>query len=161
MPTNLTKQYNDVLDLLFPSHHQNISSIKNVFNRDFTTNLPILFKNINVEPAPNNGTDKVELLFRHLTTKIIDEKTRKREFESERAIRLHWIRFHIEGKCKDEVICFEVENEHRIYILNKTERYVIVFEPKKTSYYLLTAYKLEPSSYKKIMNKLEKRGRSI
>src|SRR5690349_5005758 len=96
MPTNLTKKYNSLLELLYGTRRENIQSLRRVFNRDFSENLPILFKSVEVAPVPSDGNDKMEVLFSHLTTTVTDDKTKKREFEGIRAIRLHWIRYHLE-----------------------------------------------------------------
>ena len=100
----------------------------------------------------------------YLTRVVVDEKTKKREFESERAIRIHWIKHHLERHhTLNNVLTFKVEDEKRVYLLDKSERYLIVLEPLRNeeAYYLLSAYKLLPSNYKKIMKKYEKRSKPI
>jgi hypothetical protein len=161
MPTNLTKKYNQLLELLYGSERDNLSSFRRVFDRDFGNGIVNTFRGLPVEPTTADGEDAMDRLFRHLTTVILDKKTRKRAFEGERSIRVHWIKHHLEEKCA--LIIFRVEDEKRVYILDKVERYVIVLEPKRNneSYYLLTAYKLQSSSYKKIMKKRERRGTSL
>lgn len=163
MPTNLNKIYNDFLELLYPSVVQNLQSLNRVFRRDFCINVPVLFNQVPVFPTPVDGEDSIERLFRHLTTVVTDEKTKKREFESQRSIRLHWIRFHLNRTKPNNVVTFLVEDENRVYILDKDERYVVVLEPlrKLNAFYLLTAYKLQDSNYRKIMNKYSKRGEVI
>ena len=107
----------------------------------------------------------MQILFRHLTTVITDRQTNKREFEIDRAKRLHWVKFHIEENKKDKIEVFSTEeraggkNVFRTYILDKTERYVIVLEPYRTKdeYYLLTAYYLLPRNYKKLKNKMKRK----
>ena len=162
MPTNLIKVYDALLELLYPNERANIQSIKAVFTRDFCADQPASLRTVPIHPSPAEGEDKVERLFRHLTTVITDEKTRKREFESDRSIRLHWIRYHLEEK-KADLSIFKVEDENRIYVLNKDKRYVVVLEPLRNvrAYYLLTAYRLQESNYRKILRKEQKRGQPI
>lgn len=159
MPTNLTKVYNQLLELLYHSTAQNLQSIRRVFDRDFG-NVIVYCRHIPIQPTPAEGEDAMDRLFRHLTTVVTDEVTRKREFESERSIRVHWIKYHLEEKSPDKLLMFKVEDENRVYLLDKAERYVVVLEPlrKVNAYYLLTAYRLLPGNFKKIMKKYEKRG---
>jgi len=164
MPTNLLKTYPGLLELLYGSHHENVNSIKNVFYRDFNTENPIIFNAKPIQPTPSGGEDKIERLFNHLTRVIVDEKTKKREFESERAVRIHWIKNHLTKIINiNHVFSFMVKDENRVYLLDKNEKYIIVLEPLRdeNSYHLLSAYKLLSSNYKKIMTKYEKRGETI
>jgi len=158
MSLNLLKQYNSLLEFLYFKDVENMASFRRVFNKDFVDN-ELIIRGIRVIPTQADGEDTMDRLFRHLTTKITDESTKKREFDSDRTIRIHWIRNHIEGKKSDNII-FTVPNEKRIYILDKQERYVIIFEPSRNSQelFLLTAYKLLPANYKNIMTKYEKRS---
>ncbi len=151
MPTNLTKVYNQLLELLYQSTAQNLQSLRRVFDRDFCNGV-IHSRNIPGQPTPSEGEDTMDRLFRHLTTVVTNEATRQREFESERSIRLHWIRHHLEEKSPDKLLVFLVEDENRIYLLDKAERYVVVLEPlrKVNAYYLLTAYRLLPANLRKL-----------
>lgn len=160
MPTNLTKRYNQLLDLMYPTERQNILSIRKVFDRDIPGHPNFTLHGNPIFPTTATGEDAMDRLFRHLTTVITDQATRKREFESERSVRIHWIRYHVDGKGTVRPFIFHVPSESRIYLLDKQERYVIVLEPlrNKTGYYLLTAYKLEPSTYRNLLTKFEKRG---
>ncbi len=162
MPTNLTKVYNQLLDLLYPSMGRNLQSIRSVFNRDFCNDI-ILCRGVKIEPTPADGEDKLDRLFKHLTTVTTDEKTKKREFESERSVRIHWIKYHLEEKAPDKILVFKIIDENRVYILDKEERYVVILEPLRNvaSYYLLSAYRLLPANFKKIMKKYEKRSSTL
>lgn len=157
MPSNLLKTYNQTLELLYLTERENINSIKSVFTRDFHQTI-LTFRKLKVVPTVADGEDTMIRLFRHLTTQITDESTKKREFDSDRAIRIHWIKYHIEENKQNLV--FTITDERRVYILDKEERYVIVFEPSRTKeeLFLLTAYKLYPARYKILMKKFEKRG---
>ena len=164
MPTNLIKTYPNLLELLYSSHFENVNSIKNVFYRDFNIDTPIIFNSKTIQPTPSDGEDKIERLFNHLTRVVVDYKTNKREFESERSVRIHWIKNHLTKiKNLNHVLSFKVVDENRVYLLDKTEKYIIILEPLRDgkSYYLLSAYRLLSSNYKKLMTKYEKRGELI
>ena len=93
--------------------------------------------------------------------KIVDEKTRRREFDFERSIRLHWVRHHLEEKKKTNILIFSIDDTDgiRTYIFDADENYVIVLAPyrNRLEYYLLTAYLLEGRNVKKIKNKYDRR----
>ena len=113
------------------------------------------------------------LLFRHLTTEEIEEanehtgKTyKKRYFEMDRSRRLHWIKFHLEEKKKENIEIFSVEerdqkkrqNIMRTYIYDVDQKYIIVLDPQRTGkdYYLITAFYLNKEYGEKKIRKLFK-----
>ena len=163
MPLNQTKTYNDLLDLIALNDRQRISSLKLIFERDFV-NKNLVFRNKNVYPtSQNNGEIPMETLFRHLTTVMTDKNTRKREFELDRSQRLHWVRFHLDNKKKDNMLLFSVREPEgiRTYFYDKDEKYVLVLEPMRdgSAYYLLTAYYLKGKDAErdKMMKKYKRR----
>lgn len=162
MPTNLLIPYNQLLEMLRPSQAQNEASIREVFNRDFVNGAQIVFRTLPILPRPAQDMAPIDQLFWHLTTVEVDPATKKRAFESDRSVRIHWIRHHLVNNVNNTVY-FTVTDENRVYILDKTERYVVVLDPSRVAnaYYLLTAYKLGDSNYKKIMKKLERRGQPL
>lgn len=159
MPLNLTKIYNALLDIVAMSEQQRTDSLKGVFRRDFEDTSP-KFQEKPVYPTPqNNGEIPMDTLFRHLTTEIIDCRTRKRCFELERSKRLHWVRHHLDQKKADNMRLFSVQEREgiRTYYYDKDENYVIVLEPlrDRKSYYLLTAYYIQGKDAQR--NKMEKK----
>lgn len=159
MPLNLTKIYNALLDIISMREHERINSLRRIFKRDFEESSPI-FKEKAVYPTPqNNGEIPMDTLFRHLTTVMTDKNTRTREFEMERSQRLHWVRYHLDQKKKDNMLLFSVQEQGgiRTYYYDKDEDYVIVLEPRrdKQSYYLLTAYHISGKDAKR--NKMDKK----
>ncbi|MDE6694963.1 MAG: hypothetical protein K2J57_03935 [Bacteroidales bacterium] len=159
MPLNLTKIYNALLDIVAMGEQQRTVSLKGVFRRDFEDTSP-KFQEKPVYPTPqNNGEVPMDTLFRHLTTEIIDYKTRKRCFEIERSKRLHWVRHHLDQKKADNMRLFSVQEREgiRTYYYDKDENYVIVLEPLRDgkSYYLLTAYYIQGKDAQR--NKMEKK----
>lgn len=163
MPTNQLKKYNSLLDLLYPTLAKNLESLRKVFDRDISNNGSFLLRQKPIYPTYAEGEDKMDRLFRHLTTVVTDKATRKREFESERSVRLHWIKYHIDETKKEDILFFNVQDENRTYILDCTEKYLIVLEPlrNKSGYYLLSAHCLLPANFKKAMKKYTTRSSPI
>lgn len=164
MPFNLTKKYNELLDLIGLSERQLISSLRKIFDRDIQDNPRFYFNGKAIYPTPKeNGQIAMENLFNHLTRKVVDKETQHREFDMSRSRRLHWIRHHIEQLLPDNRLCFSVAEPRatRTYIYDVDEKYVIVLEPLRNvaAYYLLTAYPLEgkDAARNKIMSKYKKR----
>lgn len=164
MPLNLLKVYNQLLDIVALDEQNRTTSLLGIFNRDICENVNFCFRNKPILPTPReNGKIEMENLFNHLTRKMVDKVSRSREFDLDRSVRLHWIRFHVEEKKQDNMFCFSVKepNGIRTYIYDKDEKYVIVLEPlrDKTAYYLLTAYHLigKDAARDKMLKKYENR----
>lgn len=161
MPLNLLKKYPELLEIGHLNAGQRNTSLRGVFNRDITENPSFRFRGKPIRPTTSDGEIPMDTLFKHLTTVIVDEKTRAREFELERSVRLHWIKHHVEEKKENRMRVFSVNERgtDRTYIHDMEEKYVIVLEPKRRvdEYYLLTAYKLNTRNQKKMDNKYRKR----
>lgn len=163
MPLNKLKSYNQLLELAALSEQQRIKSLRGVFDRDITNNPNFSFRSKKLNPTPADGQDFMDRLFTHLTTIITDKHTRKREYDRERSMRLHWIKYHIEENKKDNMLVFSVKEPEgiRTYIYDQDEKYVIVLEPlsKKDEYFLLTAYHLlgKDAARDKILKKYKRR----
>lgn len=162
MITNLLKTYPAFLDLNGLTEHSNRPALYPVFQRDFINNpIPIRFLRKPVYPISKEGQEPMETLYRHLTTVVTDKKTRQREFESARSIRLHWVLFHINQTAPGNIDIFSVEDAEgkRTYIYDTKEKYVVILEPLRdgTAYYLLTAYYLRGGDGKKIENKRKRK----
>src|SRR5690606_41118496 len=108
MPLNLLKKYNDLLDIAGLSPHECKLSLKGVFNRDITNNTLFKFRTKQITPTPKDGEIPMETLYTHLTTVVVDYKTKKRDFDIHRSQRLHWVKHHIEEKKSDDMLCFSV-----------------------------------------------------
>jgi hypothetical protein len=166
MPTNLLKTYNTHLDIAGLSVGDRLASLLRVFDRDITNNQPFKFRNRNIIPTPKDGDISMSTLFRHLTTEVIDQKTKKREFEINRSKRLHWVRHHIDNK-KTNLLCFTVKEPDgfRTYLYDDDEKYVIVLEPRVpyNTYFLLSAYHLrgKDAQRDKIKKKYKRRHDEI
>jgi hypothetical protein len=159
MPLNLLKKYNEHLDILGLSEQGRTNSLKGVFDRDFTNNQPIHFNGRQVIPCPQDGSIEMTTLFRHLTTVKMDYTTGQREFEKERSKRLHWVKYHIDGKKQNNMLLFTVKEPDglRTYLYDEDENYVIVLEPRvnRNVYFLLSAHYIQGKDAQR--NKMKKK----
>lgn len=159
MPFNQLKRYNDLLDITGMSPHNRNTSLRGVFDRDITNNANFKFRIKQITPTPLDGQITMDTLFRHLTTVMVDKKTRAREYDVYRFQRLHWVKYHIEEKKKENMLVYSVKEPdgNRTYVYDKDEKYVIVLEPlrNKDEYYLLSAYYVRGKDAKR--NKFEKK----
>lgn len=159
MPLNLIKVYNGLLELNGLNEHDRKTSLLGIFDRDVRDNDDFKFRAKQIIPTPLDGEIKMSTLFTHLTTRIIDYNTKKREFDHHRSIRLHWLKHHIDELIKENILVFSVKepNGFRTYIFNKDENYVVVLEPlrRKDEYYLLTQYYVQGKDAKR--KKFEKK----
>ncbi|WP_299047638.1 hypothetical protein [uncultured Polaribacter sp.] len=159
MPFNQLKRYNDLLDITGMSPHNRNISLRGVFDRDITNNTNFKFRTKQITPTPLDGEITMDTLFRHLTTVMVNKKTRAREYDVHRSQRLHWVKYHIEEKKKDNMLVYSVKEPdgNRTYVYDKDEKYVIVLEPlrNKNEYYLLSAYYVRGKDAKR--NKFEKK----
>lgn len=139
---NQGKKYNQLLDVNSMGERQRTESLKGIFDRDIQ-NKELYLNNKRIYPSPNNdGAIKMDLLFSHLTTKIVDKKSRHREYDRHRSIRLHWIKYHIDNIPNILVFSAKSKGGKRTYIYDQNENYAIILEPLRSgdAYYLLTAY---------------------
>lgn len=159
MPFNQLKRYNDLLDITGMSTQNRNTSLRGVFDRDITNNSNFKFRTKQITPTPLDGQITMDTLFRHLTTVMVDKKTRAREYDVHRSQRLHWVKYHISETKKDNMLVYSVKEPdgNRTYIYDKDEKYVIVFEPlrNRDEYYLLSAYYVRGKDAKR--NKFEKK----
>lgn len=162
MPLNLLKKYNALLDIVGMEPRERDKSLLAVFNRDIADNPYFAFRGKRINPTPADGDIAMAVLFTHLTTRTVNNE-KKREFEIQRSIRLHWIKHHTSEQSKEKITVFSVQEPQsiRTYIYDKVEDYVIVLEPlrKKAEYFLITAFKLEGKDRKRnsIMKKYGRR----
>ncbi len=163
MTLNLLKKYNALLELIAMNPKDREQSLRGVFNRDILYNESFKFRSKQLNPTPKEGEVSMETLFSHLTTQITDMRTRKREFEIKRSMRLHWVKHHVDERKKDNMLIYSVKEPegNRTYIYDVNEKYVIVLEPlrKKGEYYLLSAFFVEGKDAKrdKYIKKYERR----
>jgi hypothetical protein len=163
MALNLIKKYNQLLELGSFNEYQRIESLRLIFKRDFEEFNQIVFNQKKVTPTPVDGVIKMETLFTHLITVMVDKVTRKREYDNHRSIRLHWVKYHLDNGKNENMYLFSVKEPegYRTYFYDNDEKYVVVLEPlrNKNEYYLLTAYYLTGKDVKrdKIMAKYTKR----
>lgn len=162
MPTNQLVIYNRLLELLHGTPARNIASIRAVFNRDFVEGPVITFYKLPILPRPTEDSSPIEQLFWHLTTVEVDNRVKKRAFDTNRALRIHWIKHHLITRVHN-TLYFKVKDENRVYILDQDEKYLVVLDPSraKNAFYLLTAFHLGDSGFRKVLKKYEKRGEAM
>lgn len=171
MPLNLIKKYPQLLELVHLNERQRHKSLQGIFKRDIEENPLIEFRGKQIRPIKKqDGEPAMQTLFHHLTTckdESEEGKAQKRRiFEIDRSLRLHWILHHIEERTPENIEVFSYEDRKdrkdviRTYIYDKEEDYVIILEPQRSGkdYYLLTAYYLNTKYGKKqIKSKLKKK----
>ena len=142
MPFNQLKKYNQLLELNAYTEKQRTVCLRQIYDRDIVPEKRIIFRGKPLNPTPHESKIDLDRHFFHLTTKTIDEKTKQRDYDKNRCERLHWLKFHIEERKKEQVLVFSVKEPSgiRTYIYDIVEKYVIVLEPlrKVHEYYLLT-----------------------
>jgi hypothetical protein len=106
MATNLLRKYPEHLEISHLSPPARNKSLRGVFDRDIQNNTFFKFRKKVNRPTTKDGEIPMDTLFHHLTTVVTDEKTKKREFDLDRSVRLHWIKYHIEEKKKDKMLFF-------------------------------------------------------
>ncbi|SDA93100.1 hypothetical protein SAMN03080617_03684 [Algoriphagus alkaliphilus] len=172
MPTNLLKNYPDLLEIMHLSERERTISLRSIFRRDVEENPGLNFRTKIIRPIKGEEP-AMDLLFKHLTTEEIQEMDEngkeypKRIFEKDRSQRLHWVRFHLEESKKEGVEIFSVEERDqkkrvdiiRTYIFDVDQNYVIVLDPQRSlrDYYLVTAYYLNKDYGAKKIKKLLKK----
>lgn len=158
MPLNLIKAYNSLLELdAFDEEERNLS-LMGIFKRDFIDSGNY-FRQKKVLPTSAQGENTLSVFFNHLIT-TEDRLHKERIYDRNRAVRLHWIKYHLEERQPDRLLVFSVKDKMaiRTYLYDVRESYVIVLEPRKNNrYYLLTAYYLLGRNRYKIENKIKRR----
>lgn len=172
MPFNLLKKFPDFLELAHLNSEGAKKSLRPIFDKLFVENT-LTFRGKTIWPLKDDKYG-IEALFTHLTCEDIEEenpdgsKYKKRYFEIERSIRLHWILPHINECTGSNIDVFSVierdikkrKDVVKTYIFNKDLNYVIVLLPQRTGkdYYFLTAYYLnKKEGLKTIENRMKKR----
>ncbi len=169
MPFNKLKKYPELLEIYHLSEKERTKSLKGIFERDIENNNNFCFRMKGIYPVKGEEPS-MQILFNHLTreeVEVADENgkfIKRRLFDFHRSKRLHWIRFHIEEKKKENIEIFSTEERqngktvNRTYVYDVKEKYVVVLEPQRTKndYYLLTAFYLyKKYGVKKMKKKLK------
>ena len=156
---NKLKQYNSLLELDGMGVRERRESLNGIFQRDFIDTTPS-FRAKTVRPTPKEGKEVMDVLLHHLTTCTESKDESSREYDRDRAIRIHWVCHHIYERSADKLDVFSVREKKaiRTYLWDKTERYVVILEPKDdNTYYLITAYYLSGGNWFKIESKSRRR----
>lgn len=179
MPLNLLKKYPELL-VLSGSLASMKESLHKIYLRDIEENEDFKFRGIQIHPLKSEeGQLEMNRTFTHITTREsiqYDEDgkmlpLKKREFDMARAIRLHWINYHVHELSPQNIEVFTIverDQKNRVdvkhtYIYDKVEKYVIVFDRRSDKdFYLLTAYYLnEPYAEKMMKKKMKKKEQNV
>lgn len=174
MPTNLLKEYPQLLEILHLPSDQKKESLLKIFKRDIEDNEDFKFRGVQIYPIKTDGEVDMAREFMHLTTEEVEEidedsrkQVKKRVFDIHRSQRLHWINHHIHERIPENIDIFSIverdtnkrQNITKTYIYDKVEKYLIVLEcQRKGGYFLLTAYYLNrPYAEKQLKKKMRNR----
>ena len=154
----MIKTYNSLLELDAFDEEERNASLMGIFKRDFVDSGNY-FRQKKVLPTLSQGKNTLSIFFNHLVT-MEDRLHRERIYDRNRAVRLHWIKYHLEERQPEHLQVFSVKDKVaiRTYLYDVQESYVIVLEPRGDNrYYLLTAYYLLGRNRYKIEHKLKRR----
>ena len=172
MPFNSIKKYPELLELMHLGERERKKDLRDIFDRDITDNPSFIFNKKVIRPTKKDGQIDLGNVFNHLITEDFFEegkdgkKIKRRQFESHRAHRLHWLKTHVDNNIKNlELFSVEERDQRkrknivRTYILNLEEKYVVILEPQNSNqdYYLITAYYLNKKYGLKQMKKKAKK----
>ena len=96
MPLNLIKTYNSLLELDAFDEEERNASLMGIFKRDFVDSGNY-FRQKKVLPTLSQGKNTLSIFFNHLVT-MEDRLHRERIYDRNRAVRLHWIKYHLEER---------------------------------------------------------------
>lgn len=174
MPTNLLKEYPELLEILHLPADKRKQSLLKIFKRDIEDNDDFKFRGVQIYPIKTDGEIDMAREFMHLTTEEVEDidengvkQVKKRVFDMHRSQRLHWINHHIHETIPQNIDIFSVierdtnkrQDITKTDIYDKEEKYLIVLEcQRKGGYFLLTAYYLNrPYAEKQLKKKMKKR----
>ncbi len=148
----------DKLDLNGKEWNEIIESVYSVFEKDFKKHKTTHF-DTEVEfdrKILDDGSHKEEG-FWHIVEKE-NKSVDERQFDTERAQRLPWIRPALEADDKDEVIIFDFDHGSkskgiRRYVWLKELNYVTILQPKDEIFFLVTAFYIDSSWKRKDLEK--------
>lgn len=156
------KKYNSLLELDAFDEEKRNDSLFGIFKRDFVESGNY-FREKKVLPSLAESKEAMANLFEHLIT-IKNKPFQERVYDRYRAIRIHWIKYHLEEKLPGTLHVFSVKDKAaiRTYLYNEQESYVVILEPRgKDRYYLLTAYYLLGRNKYKIEKKMKRKLESV
>ncbi|MBC8486206.1 MAG: hypothetical protein ISS16_07560 [Ignavibacteria bacterium] len=173
MVTNLLKRYPELLEIMHLDERDRTISLRRIFSRDIEDNQEFKFRSKQIRPIKIEGKVNMDNLFNHLIKEEIEivessgNKYKKRIFEKDRSMRLHWLKEHIDETILDTIEVFSIverdtrkrKDVKKTYLYNIKEKYVIVLEVQRSGldYYLLSAHYLNKKHGQKEMNKKVKK----
>ena len=134
-----------------------IEFLYSIFRNDFIINRCFLADKIYIDPKSHQKKDSKERVFWHIITKT-NPKTKKREFDINRASRIHWIK-KIILNCFDKEIklFYHYESKQkviRLYLWAYRQDFIVIIQKLgDTSSYLVTSFYIEKHYNRKIYQK--------
>lgn len=134
-----------------------IDFLYEIFKNDFIENRTLLASKIYIDPISNDKSDGKEKIFWHITTKE-NSKSKKREFDKERASRISWIKKIILNYNNNEIKFFyHYENKQkviRLYLwVHQKDFIVIIQKLGNSSSHLVTSFYIDKHYNKNIYEK--------
>ena len=133
-----------------------IEFLYKIFQDDFINCRCYLADKIYIDPKSDKLKDGKEEIFWHVTTKD-NPRSKKREFDRERASRLKWIKNIIHNYHHDDIKLFyhyEKNKKIRLYLwAEKVDFIVIIQKLGRKSSYLVTSFYINKNYNRKIYSK--------
>ncbi len=140
-------------DKIEENEEEKIIEIYSIFKRELIDN-PIKIDGVFLKIKPymykNNQKDRLPLFFCnfnekfvHVVTLKVEGKQKVREFRSERAIRVHWIKPILENSGDKRITRFQYEESNgaiRDYFWYRDKQYIVVVEYVRPDYTLITGF---------------------
>ncbi len=144
---NLEKSLIDIYEELY-----------SIFHDHFIKSRVYLAKSIYVNPGYHGKKNGKENIFWHIVTRT-NNKTKEREFDTQRASRIHWIKPIIENYNNHEIKLFYADYNKKIRLFLWAEDYdfVVILQKLGNNYssYLVTSFYIEEWKKKKFQKMYE------
>lgn len=128
-----------------------------IFKDDFVNNDVHLNGTVYIDPKSHDKEDGKEKVFCHIVTKV-NPKTKKREFDENRASRIKWIKKIIENYFNHQIKLFyhyeEKQKVIRLYLWAYNKDFIVIIQKLgKKSSYLVTSFYIDKNYNRKIYDK--------
>ena len=150
--------FSSVINLEDKNNDEIIELLYEIFKNDFIDNRTYLAEEIYIDPISNDIEPSVnkEKIFWHIITRV-HQKSKKREFDKERAIRIKWIKSIILNYADTQIKLFynyEKNNKIRLYLWAYNVDFVVIIQKLgKRSSYLVTSFYIDKNYNRNIYQK--------
>lgn len=133
-----------------------IEFLYNIFQNDFIFNRCLLANKIYIDPHSHRKKEGKEEIFWHIVTRK-NQKTKKREFDRNRACRIKWIKPIILNHNHPKIKMFyylESSGKIRLYLWAYEVDFIVILQKLgSTSSYLVTSFYIDKDYNKDIYSK--------